>query len=291
MHWINKCIQSVLSSSIKSDIFIIDNGSTDGTLDYLKKRSDIILHQSKKNLGFGAANNIGLQYAIDNDYEYVYLLNQDAWIKPETFERLIYIQRDNPDYGIISPLQLQANEKHFDTNFNTIACCQDCSNDFSESIFFNRPKSIYPAKRIMAAHWLISRKCLLTVGGFSPSFHHYGEDDNYADRAWQKGFKVGFVPSAIGIHDREQRVIDCNKKTYLRYTQAISDISGFRMSPKQGLYNYTYDVFLSLIWGNYCRIQMLKNLFCLLKNLFFITANKQKSMLDCAFLNDNTKNK
>lgn len=83
MQWIEKCIQSVKASSFPLDLFVVDNNSSDNTVAYIKeKHSSIKLIESRSNLGFGAANNIGLQYAIDNDYNYVYLLNQDAWIKP-----------------------------------------------------------------------------------------------------------------------------------------------------------------------------------------------------------------
>lgn len=61
MKWIDKCIHSVISPSIKSDIFVVDNASSDGTPDYIAKNfPTVLLTRSSKNLGFGAANNIGL---------------------------------------------------------------------------------------------------------------------------------------------------------------------------------------------------------------------------------------
>lgn len=285
LKWIDKCIQSVLSSDIESDIFVIDNKSSDSTVEYIRKQyPSVMIHENKSNMGFGQANNIGLQYAIDNDYDYVYLLNQDAWIKPNTLRALINVQKENPDYGVISPIQLQANEKHFDSNFYSIACNTNFKEKFGEDTFLQQTQQIYPVKRVMAAHWLISRKCLLEVGGFSPSFQHYGEDDNYADRAWEKKFKVGFSPAAIGIHDRESRIEDINKKTYLRYCQAVSDISGFEKSIKQSLYDFAYDVFFSIIWGNYNRKQMIKYFFHLLKKINILKRTKVHSLQICAFL-------
>ena len=126
MRWLDKCIGSVLSSSVQSDIILIDNGSTDSTQDYVKEHFPMVLFkQSTENLGFGKANNIGLQYALDNGYDYVYLLNQDAWVMPDTFEKLIKAHLNNPRFGILSPLQLQANMHHLDTNFNIL--CGKCA--------------------------------------------------------------------------------------------------------------------------------------------------------------------
>jgi hypothetical protein len=89
-------------------------------------------------------------------------------------------------------------------------------------LYFQSLDEVYEVPVVMAAHWLISRECLLKVGGFSPSFVHYGEDDNYASRAIFHGFKVGIVPKACGIHDRENRPMPVSKQDYLNFY--VSDV-------------------------------------------------------------------
>ena len=82
MKWLERCLSSLTSSTVPSDVYIVDNGSTDGSQDYIRSNfKDAIFVQSEENLGFGKANNIGLQYAYEKGYEYVYLLNQDAWVE------------------------------------------------------------------------------------------------------------------------------------------------------------------------------------------------------------------
>jgi GT2 family glycosyltransferase len=113
----------MLNQLIQRTLFIVDNGSSDGTQDYIRENyPKAILTISKKNLGFGRANNLGLQYAIDHGYDYVYLLNQDAWIFPNTVKCLIDINKKDPTYGVLSPFQLQANMHHLDFNFNRGVC-------------------------------------------------------------------------------------------------------------------------------------------------------------------------
>ena len=285
MKWIDKCIHSVHSSSIKSDIFIVDNASSDSTPDYIAKNfSQIHLVRSKKNLGFGAANNIGLQHAIDNSYDYVYLLNQDAWVKEDTFEKIISAHRIRPEYGILSPIQLEANEQHFDYNFGAIISQWSKETKVCEDLLFRRENEVIPFPRIMAAHWLISRDCLINVGGFSPAFFHYGEDNNYADRAWYKGYKVGVVTNAIGIHDREAREISAKKQGLLNYCASISEISGFHMSTKEILWNYSYETLLKVLFSP-------KNIFCCLSYYIKFLVSipqfkkiKKDSLKHCAFL-------
>jgi GT2 family glycosyltransferase len=285
MKWIDKCILSVISSSIKSDIFVVDNASSDGTPDYIAKNfPTVLLTRSPKNLGFGAANNIGLQYAIDKGYDYVYLLNQDAWVKEDTFEKLISIQKQHPEYGILSPMQLDADERKMNKFFGDIVCSRLNERSFAEDLYFKKVMPVYSAKRIMAAHWLISKKCLFTVGGFSPSFYHYGEDDNYSDRVWYKGFKIGFCPQIQAVHDTEHRIPERTRKSYLRYCRAVSDICGFEKTAKQSVYDYAYDIFLAF-WNNeYSKKTLIKYFLKLLINISSHKQNKKISKKDCAFL-------
>lgn len=283
--WIDKCIHSALSSSIKSDIFVVDNASSDNTPDYIaKKFPQVHLVQNKKNLGFGAANNIGLQYAIDNGYDYVYLLNQDAWVKEDTFEKLVSTHKKHPEYGILSPIQLEANERHFDYNFGTNISQWSKETKVCEDLFFRREKEVISFPRIMASHWLISLDCLLNVGGFSPAFFHYGEDDNYADRSWYKGYKVGVVMNAIGIHDRESRAISPKKQSLLDFSAKVSEISGFQKSSKEILWNYSYETLLKVLFSP-------KNAFCslnyyinFLRNILHFRRLRKESLKHCAFL-------
>ena len=65
IRWIDRCIDSVIGSSVHSDIIVIDNGSTDGTQERIRERwNEVLLIQSDENLGFGRANNIGFDHAL-----------------------------------------------------------------------------------------------------------------------------------------------------------------------------------------------------------------------------------
>lgn len=224
--WIDRCLNSLVESSIRPDVYLIDNGSTDGTQDVIQSRfPDVVFQQSCQNLGFGKANNLGLQYAIDNDYEYVYLLNQDAWLLPDTIEKLIDISSRNPDYGILSPFQMNADMIHIDNSFGRNACSWMSNPEILNDFYNNDIQEIYSVKDVMAAHWLITRKCLLQVGGFSPSFPHYAEDTNYTDRVRFWGMKVGVVPALRVVHDRAERKYSDKMGVYLNYVQGIRLIS------------------------------------------------------------------
>lgn len=216
MSWIERCLKSLELSTIKLEAFIVDNGSIDGTIECVEKWGQYVSFvKSRVNLRFGRANNLGIQYAIENGYEYVYLLNQDAWLYPETIQQLIDCQRKHPEYGILSPTQIKKDEKHFESIFLSGVCPRVMKGNLVEDLYFGQLQDIYEVPDVMAAHWLISGKCLKTVGGFSPFFPHYGEDDNYVNRTRYYGFKVGFVPKAKAVHDADAHPADRKKKIYL----------------------------------------------------------------------------
>lgn len=227
MHWIDKCLTSVQKSSITLDCIIIDNKSSDNTIETIKNNYSFCkIIENKENLGFGKANNIGLQYAIDHDYDFVYLLNQDAWIFPETLSLLINAYQSNNEYGILSPLQMYASKNKLDNNFQ-ICCSKEL---VSDSICGCHMKGVYSTSFVMAAHWLIPKDALLKIGGFSPSFPHYGEDHNYIHRMIYKKYKIGIVPKAKAVHDREFRI---DKKSLIirkEYIDSIVEISNPNIS-------------------------------------------------------------
>ena len=78
--WIEKNIQALIDSSTKTKIIIIDNGSVDGTQEIVKSFKEVKFIQSEINLGL-KANNLGIKLALEQGADYVFLLNQDAWIE------------------------------------------------------------------------------------------------------------------------------------------------------------------------------------------------------------------
>jgi GT2 family glycosyltransferase len=204
--WIEKCLNSLLLSTIEVEILIVDNNSTDGFQEIINSSyPQVEFIQCIKNFGFGAANNIGIKKAYDNSADFVFLLNQDAWVQSDTIEKLIFAQENEPEFGIVSPIHLNGKGDQLDYNFSNYIIPFKCKGLYSD-IYLNKVKSsIYPVNFVNAAGWLLSRKCIETVGGFNPSFFHYGEDDNYIERAHFHQFKVGVLATVVLFHDREER--------------------------------------------------------------------------------------
>lgn len=210
MRWYNDCFTSLRQSTVPLSVVVVDNSSNDGTVDYLKINfPEIHLIESNTNLGFGKANNVGIKYALEEDCDYVFLLNQDAWVEPDTFEKMIAIHQRNPDYGILGCINVTKEKDHMLEGFiPTISDSQNCDPCLIDDMYFCRLKDIYEVKSILAAAWLMPRKTLETIGGFDPVFFHYGEDDNYLQRVRFHGFKVGVCPLCPIVHDTKSARVD-----------------------------------------------------------------------------------
>jgi GT2 family glycosyltransferase len=204
MKWLSTCLSSLQGSSVEHSVFVVDNNSVDRTISFVRKEfPDVRILQNSSNLGFGQANNIGMKCALQHDADAFFLLNQDVYVNPDSIEKLL-ITRDNyPEYGIISPLHLNGAGTGLDSGF--FGHLKRCDCEIIQDSILARQKEIYSVPFVNAAAWLITRACMNAVGGFDPLFHHYGEDDNYCQRAAFHGFKIGVTPFSTIRHDREDR--------------------------------------------------------------------------------------
>lgn len=226
-YWYDRCLKSLQNSVLPLHIIVIDNDSADDTLDYLKIfYPDIHLIESKSNLGFGKANNLGLRFAIDHGADYVFLLNQDAWIEPNTISELIRIHIENIEYGILSPMHLNAGKTAIENGLmHYIADYDKTSTDLINDLYFKNCKNVYEVKYINAAAWLLPRTTLDNIGGFDPIFYHYGEDDNYIQRVLYHGFKIGICPEITVCHDTERTVSKNSKSMQSRYKNLLVELT------------------------------------------------------------------
>ncbi len=209
--WIDQCFSSLRASTIPVQTIVIDNNSTDGSNDLIKKNfPEINLIESAENLGFGKANNIGIKKAYESGADYVLLLNQDAWVENDSIKKMIDYQMLQPDFDMVSPMHLDGTGHSLDYNFSAYLTPKDCKGLISD-IYLNQLKTkLYEIKFVNAACWLLTRTCIETVGGFNPLFYHYGEDNNYLDRLHFHKMKLGLCPVSKIYHDREQ----INTSTY-----------------------------------------------------------------------------
>ena len=229
--WYDRCFGSLRESTIPVQIIVVDNASNDGTVEYIRANyPEVHLIESKENLGFGRANNIAMRYSLDHGCDYVFLLNQDAWVEPDTIEMLVAIHNGHPEYGILSPIHLNAEKTKIEKSLlNYLDDKSITSKRLFEDLYFHRTKEVYETKYANAAAWLLSRKTIETVGGFDPIFLHYGEDDNYMHRVVFHKMKIGICPNCMVVHDTERRVAQGSQKVMTENRNLLADVTNINV--------------------------------------------------------------
>ena len=216
--WIHRCLPSVLSSLLPATIMVIDIGSKDETCLTIKKAyPDVELIENRDNLGFGRANNMGMQRALERGFDYLFLLNQDAWIEPDTLGKLVDAARKDSTYGILSPVHLNGKGDATDFGFSEYTGIKNREEAMQLT------DEVTPYSFINAAMWLIPACTIREIGTFAPIFAHYGEDRNWVLRLQKKGYRLGLVKSAFGYHDREARPVSREKYFYSEYVYFLTE--------------------------------------------------------------------
>ncbi len=254
--WLFKNLQSLNKSTYPVTTIVVDNYSSDTSKAIVKLFPEVTLISLNKNLGFGLANNIAIKEAMAQDAAYVFLLNQDTWVFPETIGNLVAIAETNKEFGIISPLHYSGDGITLDKNFEKYwkGKNQDLNSELDDIPFVN------------AAAWFIPKKVIEKVGLFEPLYTHYGEDRNYVSRVLFHNFRVGIVKDSKICHDRVIKrnfrkdaiqskykilteVLNINNSLFVGYLRGFMNVLGL---PKY-FYKYyslssTLHIFIILFW-------------------------------------------
>lgn len=223
--WIDKCLPSVFASTITATVMVIDNNSSDNTVERIKKDyHHVLLIENKENLGFGKANNVGLSYAMENNYNYAFLLNQDTQIEKDMLEKLIIAAETNPNFGAISPVHLSSDGTSLDHGF------ADYSNKETVEQLPQPSSQLVELPFVNAAFWLLPIEAVKNIGGFSPLFYHYGEDRDYLLRTAYQNYKIGYLPNAFGIHYRQNRKVTNKQFLHADYIYFLSELANVNYS-------------------------------------------------------------
>ncbi len=195
-----------------SEIILVDNASSDGSVaDIEEKFNYVKVIANKDNIGFGKANNQGLQIASG---KYIALLNPDTIVREDTFSKLIKFMNENPNAGmttckVLNPdgtLQL-ACRRSFPGPWVSFTKIAGLSKLFPKSKIFSKYNLTYldenkinEVDAISGSFMFFTSEVYQKVGGFDPQFFMYGEDLDLCYRVQLAGYKVYYVPETEIIH-------------------------------------------------------------------------------------------
>ena len=202
----NECIDSLIKAKVKiGDILVIDNGSqNDSVREIHQKFPDIKLMQNQTNLGFAAANNIGIKKAIADNYEYVILLNNDTTIEQDSIGILIKTMEANSDASLGTGQIRYYNDKNKiwyagGKLINYRGLAKHLYKDKSATKI-NYSKEPDYVSFISGCFLCIRVSILNLLGLLDERFFIYLEDIEYSARAVKNNLKLLYVPQSLIFH-------------------------------------------------------------------------------------------
>jgi GT2 family glycosyltransferase len=181
-------------------VLVVDNASTDGSVDGLEDRHPVVeVLRLERNVGFGAANNIGVSAATDCTW--IALLNPDAFPEPRWLEALTEAARTEPSYSFFASRLLVADDpgKLDGTgdvyHVSGLAFRRDHGRTVEE-VARRRAEVFAPC----AAAAMYTRSAFVEAGGFDERYFAYLEDLDLAFRLRLAGRRCLYVPESTVLH-------------------------------------------------------------------------------------------
>lgn len=200
LDYTKKCVESILERSTypNYELLVVDNGSTDGTVEYLKGLgSKIRTIFNETNLGFAKGNNVGLQ-GLTND---VILLNNDIIITQDDWiEKLQACADADPKVGVVGCRMTSPDgHLHHAGAFMPVGTFrgQQLAGNQIDVGQYNLNREV---ESVVAAVFYLTAECLEKVGPLDPDYFSYFEDTDYCLKARQAGLKVMYCGEVSLLH-------------------------------------------------------------------------------------------
>lgn len=184
-------------------IIIIDNGSTDSSVDLIQREfPKIKILKNSVNLGFASGQNQGINFAKENCYEFVWILNNDTKVAPSALGFLIDEFDQDGKIGMVSPIII---DDDADEGLQFCGCSFDAENfkfDHFKAIDEAIQSQKTNAKRfcIWGTAILARTEVVSKLGGFDDKFFAYYEDLDLSVRLINEGYLNRVVPAAVVRH-------------------------------------------------------------------------------------------
>ena len=255
-YFLEQCLCSVQKAiaAIDAEIIVIDNHSTDGSLEYLRPLfPSVIFLVNEKNIGFGKANNIALRQA---KADFILFLNPDTIVNETCFSTCISFLKTAPNKGAAgirmvdgSGKFLPESKRSFPSPVSSFYKLIGLASLFPSSKYLNHyalgnldKSETHEIDVLAGAFMMIKKEVLEKVNGFDESFFMYGEDIDLSYRIKHAGYKIFYLGETAIIHFKGESA----KKQNLNYVRMFYTAMDIFVSKH---YSKTASFFFSLfIW-------------------------------------------
>jgi GT2 family glycosyltransferase/tetratricopeptide (TPR) repeat protein/2-polyprenyl-3-methyl-5-hydroxy-6-metoxy-1,4-benzoquinol methylase len=201
-----RCLESIRKHTpLPHEIIVVDNGSSDGTPEWLEAQSDVRLLRNPRNLGFAAAANQGLRAARG---ESLVLLNNDTLVTPGWLRRLLGHLHRSPDVGLVGPVtNFSSGEQQIPVTYHSLAEVDG----FAWELGRRERGRCSETDRLVGFCLAMKREAVERIGLLDERFElGCFEDDDLCRRASQAGYRLLVCRDAF-IHHFGGRSFICHQ--------------------------------------------------------------------------------
>ncbi len=153
----------------------------------------LVLIQTGSNAGYAGGNNVGIRYALQQNADYIWLLNNDTVITRDTLAELVDFMATDNVMGLAGSVIYLADQPERLQTYGGGRLAR----------LFGTDRFVYtrgPIDYVSGTSLFIRREVVETIGLLDETFFFYWEDTDYSTRAKKKGWKLGTADSAIVYH-------------------------------------------------------------------------------------------
>lgn len=215
LNYLKVCLDSIIKNTrYPFRIIVVDNGSTDGSLNYLENlqkslgqlnstnnplSKKLTILENSLNYGYAVACNQGITAGSG---EFVVILNSDIEVSRDWLSNLVTTAKSDPQIGVVGPKM--TTKAGIIVGAGVTKLDQYCSSrghgEFNRIGLYDQIEDCYS---VGGACYLVKRKILEKVGYFDESYFFYFEETDLSLRVLEKGYRVVYSPTAKIIHHQE----------------------------------------------------------------------------------------
>lgn len=217
-------IESLLKSDLlEARILLVDNASTDGSFEKLKKEFEsnrsVKMFLNSHNDGFAGGNNIGIKKALAEGADYILLLNNDVIVKKDFLSLLFKNANILSNAGIVAPRIYYYNNKNIVWSdagfFNKLRVGVSIIN--KDRLIQDHTSNPVSADFVSGCSMLIKSNVFKDIGFFDEDFFFYSEDMDLCFRAKDAGYAIYLVPDSKIYHKVSKSMGDMSNPLYVYY--------------------------------------------------------------------------
>lgn len=195
-----ECLRSLKAKD--HEIIVVDNGSTDNSLSVLMEAFPSISYiDAMDNLGFAAANNLGIQLAMKKGADLFFLLNNDTIVPADIIDQITRAIRQKPEGGIFGAKIFSYAERdkidHFGGMWNPSLCEFESIGKNKKDVGFD---AMQPVDYVCGCAMAIKKEVIEKIGFLEDKFFLLWEESDYCTRAKKAGFSIWTMPKVHVFH-------------------------------------------------------------------------------------------